>query len=158
MAKKRSKARRSSTPRRRRGRVGSRARAIGRSAAVGLKDSALTGGGGVGTYYVHKLISTKMPSLNEKSPYIIPALLFAGGHFVKRKHGPLGNGLLGAAGYALAMTFDIQRMNSQSTTTRAVAPGDTRALLEPSDISALLEPSDISAYDDSLDISEAQRL
>lgn len=163
MAKKKTVTRR---PRRRASsNFASRARSAGRNAAAGLKESAIAGGTGAGSYFLHKMVSQKVPALNS-SPFIMPALLFAGGHFVKRKNAAIGNGLLGASGYALGMAIDVNRMNQQAAANKAAS--DTKAFLEPSDITqedtrALLQPAEITMrdtreFEDSLDYSEAMGL
>lgn len=130
-------------------RVANLARRAGRSAAVGLKGTAITGGAGTVSYFGQKLASTKLEFLN-KSPLIAPLIMVAAGHFIKRKNAAIGDGLIGAGGYALGMSFDIMRMQKQSaqqggTTTRAA---EAAAFVDYSDTRALTPPSDIREYDD----------
>lgn len=128
-------------------RVANLARRAGRSAAVGLKGTAITGGTGTASYFGQKLASTKLEFLN-KSPLIAPLIMVAAGHFMKRKNAAIGDGLIGAGGYALGMSFDIMRMQKQSAqqggTTRAA---EAAAFVDYSDTRALTPPSDIREYD-----------
>ena len=141
--------------RRRRSNAMSVARSAGRTAAVGLKGTLMTAGGGAATYFGHKLIAQRVQALNS-NPYITPGLLIAAGHFLKRRSPEIGSGLVGAGGYALGLAIDLNRANRQ-----AQPAADARALVEPDDIRALVEPSDIRAYDSSgnvLDVEDAVNL
>jgi hypothetical protein len=126
------------------------ARRAGASAARGLKGTAMTGGAGSAAYFAHKFLNQKVQTLN-KSPFITPALLVVGGHFLKRKNADLGNGLIGAGGYALGMAIDVYRLNQQAKETSAIVGPEhyeTRALVEPSDIREFddpMNPLDISS-------------
>lgn len=139
-------------------RIKNLARRAGASAARGLKGTGMTGGTGAAGYFAHKFANQKIQALN-KSPFITPALLVVAGHFLKRKSSELGNGLIGAGGYALGMAIDVYRLNQQA----AANQKETSAVVNPSDYEtrALVQPSEVREYDDpynSLDISSAMSL
>lgn len=147
------------------GRLRKGARRLGGFVAGGFKGTLVAGGsGGVG-YYANKMANQKVESL-QKNTFIMPLLMIAGGHFIKRKAPNVGAGVVGAGGYALAMAFDAKQQADKFKKEQEAAagkPSDAGALLSPSDIGALLSPSDIGAYDpgdvetsgDDMDMSEA---
>lgn len=112
------------------------ARRLGRALAGGIKGSAVAGGSGVATYFLHKMLASKVEMVN-KHPIATPVVLAAVGHMLKKKMPTVGAGLIGAGGYALGLAIDVKR--SQQT--------QTQALVESSNVAALMEPSNVGAYE-----------
>lgn len=127
----------------------------------GLPQTGLQGGAGVGVFYLHRMLTSKVAFL-QNNPLAAPLGFILLGHVLKKskKLGTVGAALVGAGGYAGAQVFEVRK--SLQNQTPAAAPAntsgfeeDTGALLESSDIGALIEPTNIgdldyaaSAYDD----------
>lgn len=109
-----------------------RARGAGRRFASGAKGSAMDAGVGAVAYYAHKFASSKSKTVQEKW-YVGPAVLAVAGHMAKKKQrtAAYGSSLLGAAGYAGAMAYD---MHKASTAT------ETKGVTQPSDVGAVVTP------------------
>jgi hypothetical protein len=117
----------------------------------GLPSSGFGVASGGAIFYGHRFANTKVQAL-QKNFWITPVLIAAVGHFLKtRKSDKLriaGASMLGAAGYALAMGYE---MNKASKAQSAPA-SDTGAMVTPADIQetgALMEPSDYNGASDS---------
>lgn len=111
------------------------ARRLGRALAGGIKGSAVAGASGAATYFIHKMLASKV-ELVSKHPIATPIALAAVGHFVKRKMPTVGAGLIGAGGYALGLAFDVSRANK----------AQTAALIEANNVAALNSPGDVGDY------------
>lgn len=125
----------------------------------GLPQSGLQGGAGVGIFYLHRMLASKIAFL-QNHPLAAPLGMIAIGHIAKKskKLGTVGAALIGAGGYAGAQVFEVQKaMKAQQAPaqTSGFDDDDTGALTLPADVGMLLEPgvgdldeSAASAYDD----------
>lgn len=120
----------------------SHARRIGRALATGGKGTAVAGGSGVATFFLHTLAASKVSAV-ANNPILTPLAIIAAGHFAKRKMPTVGAGVIGAGGYALGLAIQARRMAASN----AAASGQTSALVEPSQVAALLEPQNVGAYE-----------
>lgn len=111
------------------------ARRLGRALAGGVKGSAVGLGSGAATYFIHKMLATKVDLVN-KHPIATPIALAAVGHVLKKKMPTVGAGLIGAGGYALGLAIDVRRAQQSQTS----------ALIESSNVAALNQPSDVGDY------------
>ncbi len=121
---------------RRRSRIKSGARAVGRWSVQGAKGSAAASAAGVVTYLGVKQLSSRV-ALAQKHPIATPLAVVVGGHFVKRKYQSLGAGMIGAGAALAALGFDLNRSNPAPA-------GGVNALTPPQDIGALTPPQDIA--------------
>ncbi len=114
----------------------------------GLPQSGLQGGAGVGVFYAHRMLASKIPFLQNHA-LAAPIGMLVLGHVLKKskKLGSVGAALIGAAGYAGAQVFEVQKsikaQQAPAQTSGLDDGGDTGALVSPSDIGALVSPSDI---------------
>lgn len=103
-----------------------RAKAAGKYALSGAKGSATAVGSGAAAYYAAKIASEHVETLRSRW-WAVPAALAAGGHFAKKKNVALGAGLLGAAGYAAAIGYEMQKATAaasgESSGGQAQGPG-----------------------------------
>lgn len=107
-----------------------RARGAGRRFAGGAKGSAVEGIVGVVGYFAHKTASEKIDFVRDKwwSGPVGMALL---GHTLKKKAktAQVGTALLGAAGYAGAFGYSLNRAAAPKPETKGLqSPGDVGAL------------------------------
>lgn len=141
----------------------------------GVGGSAIQGGVGAATFYAHRMIASKVAFV-QKHPLVAPLAILVLGHVLKKnaKMAPVGSALCGAAGYAGAQTFELQKAttaaNSTPTATAAQTSGfdNTGALTQAVDIGALVAASDIgsmgyapgvaSSYDTVSGFEDAQSL
>lgn len=135
-------------------------KAMLRGVSKGLPQTGLQGGAGVGVFYLHRMLASKFPAL-QNHPLAAPIGFIVLGHVLKKskKLNTVGAALVGAGGYAGAQVFEV-RKSIQQTTAPAQTSGfdedDTGALVSAQDVGALMAPSDIgdlqeeaaSAYDD----------
>lgn len=121
----------------------SRARAIGMSAARGIKGTAIDGVAGVAAYFAHSFASEKVDFV-AKHWYAGPVGLALIGHVLKRKPKTMGIGasLLGAAGYAGALGYKLNKAAQPAPAT------GTSGLMQPSEVSGLMSPTDPFALPD----------
>jgi len=122
---------------RRRSRIKSGARAVGRWSVQGAKGSAAAAAAGVVGYIGLKQLSTRV-ALAQKHPVATPIAMMVGGHFLKRKYQSLGAGVIGAGAAMTALAFDLNRSNP------APASGGVNALTPARDIGALTPAGDIA--------------
>lgn len=120
----------------------------------GLPQSGLQGGAGVGVFYLHRMLSAKIPFL-QKQPFAAPLVMIALGHVLKKsaKLNSVASAVIGAGGYAGAMVFEARKAalaNSAplAAQTSGFEDDDTGALVSASDIGALVSPSNIGDFDD----------
>lgn len=128
----------------------SRARAIGMTAARGIKGTAIDGVTGVAAYFAHSFASEKIDFV-AKHWYAGPVGLAIIGHVLKRKPRTMGIGasLLGAAGYAGAFGYKLNKAaqpQKPAGTAGLTQPGDVSGLMSPVDPFALPDNSGTSAY------------
>jgi len=106
--------------------VRARARAIGQSARKGIGSSLAGAGTGAVAFFAQNFVAQKFPAMvGTGKGYIPPALLLLAGHFVGRsKYQRFSGALCGAAGYAAAQNFQMQRMlRAQAAANPAALPG-----------------------------------
>lgn len=115
----------------------------------GLPQSGLQGGAGVGVFYIHRMLTSKVAFL-QNNPLAAPLGMLVLGHVLKKrpKLAAAGAAIIGAAGYAGAQVFEVRKsMQTQQAAAPAQTAGfeddDTGALLNANDIGALLNASDI---------------
>lgn len=120
----------------------------------GLPQSGLQGGAGVGVFYIHRMLTSKIAFL-QNNPLAAPIGFIVLGHVLKKKPklASVGAALCGAGGYAGAQVFEvkksIQAAQSQPATTAGFEDeDDTGAVLGADDIGALLEPGNIGDLDE----------
>lgn len=131
-----------------------RARGAGRRFAGGAKGSAVEGLVGVVGYFAHKTASEKIGFVRDKW-WSGPVAMAIGGHVLKKKAktAQVGTALLGAAGYAGAFGYSMQKA-AADTTKGLQSPGETGALQSvdpyylPDTIDTDSAP-ETSAYDES---------
>lgn len=99
-----------------------RAKAAGKYALSGAKGSAMAAGSGAAAYYAGKIASEHVETLRSRW-WGIPAALAVGGHFAKKKNVALGAGLLGAAGYAAAIGWEMTKATEKASGSQAQGPG-----------------------------------
>jgi hypothetical protein len=135
-----------------------------RGVTKGLPQTGLQGGAGVGVFYLHRMLASKVAFL-QKNPLAAPIGFIVLGHVLKKspKLNTVGAALVGAGGYAGAQVFEVRK--SMQTQQAAAAPAqtsgfdedfDTGAVVEATDIGMLMQPSNVgdlsdgpaSAYDD----------
>jgi len=111
----------------------------------GLPQSGLQGGAGVGAFYLHRMLASKFPAL-QNHPLAAPIGFIVLGHVLKKskKLSTVGAALVGAGGYAGAQVFEVQK--SLQPAPKAQTSGfddDTGALTSAGDIGALVGASNI---------------
>lgn len=117
------------------------ARSAGRGLAKGIKGSAVAGLTGAAAFYGHSVASEHIEFIGSKW-WSGPAIMGVGGHLLRRKNSTVavGTALLGAAGYAAAMGY---RMNKATQVANAPpAEAETGAMVSGSDdVGALIDPT-----------------
>ncbi len=104
----------------------------------GLPQSGLQGGAGVGVFYLHRMLTSKVAFL-QNHPLAAPIGFVVLGHVLKKskKLGSVGAALVGAGGYAGAQVLEVRKsIQAQQTTAPAQTSGfeDTGALIQASNI------------------------
>lgn len=139
----------------------------------GLLQTGLQGGAGVGVFYLHRMLSSKVAFL-QNHPLAAPIGFIFLGHVLKKskKLGTVGAALVGAGGYAGAQVFELQKASTAANTpatppagTAGMDDGDTGMLVPHGDIGMLLQahdvggysnaPSEVSSYSDAYDMQSA---
>jgi|SRR5580765_2384849 len=137
----------------------------------GLPQTGLQGGAGVGVFYVHRMLASKVAFL-QNHPLAAPIGFILLGHVLKKskKLGTVGAALVGAGGYAGAQVFELQKATAATQAPAATAPAagtsgveeDTGMLVEAKDVGMLLQSSDVGgytnpagSYDDAYDLRSA---
>lgn len=115
----------------------------------GLPQTGIQGGAGVGVFYLHRMLTSKVAFL-QNNPLAAPLGFVLLGHLLKKskKLSTAGAALIGAGGYAGAQVFEVRKSLQNQSPAPAVSntsgfDDDTGALTQPGDIGALLEPGDI---------------
>ena len=112
----------------------------------GLPQTGLQGGAGVGVFYLHRMLASKVAFL-QNHPLAAPIGFIVLGHVLKKskKLNTVGAALVGAGGYAGAQVFEVRKSMQQQAPaqTAGLDDNDTGAVVQPSDIGMLLEPSNI---------------
>lgn len=118
-------------------------------ATKGLPQTGLQGGAGVGVFYLHRMLTSKVDYL-QKNPLAAPIGFIVLGHLLKKKPklAVAGAALIGAGGYAGAQVFEVKKSIQNAAPpppaqTSGFDDDDTGALVTSSDIGALLEPGNI---------------
>ena len=139
----------------------------------GLPQTGLQGGAGVGVFYLHRMLASKVAFL-QNHPLAAPIGFVLLGHVLKKskKLGTVGAALVGAGGYAGAQVFELQKASTAANTPTTPAAGtsgvdenDTGMLVPAHDIGMLLNahdiggytnpPSDASSYSDAYEMQSA---
>jgi hypothetical protein len=133
-----------------------------RGVTKGLPQTGLQGGAGVGVFYLHRMLASKVAFL-QNNPLAAPIGFIVLGHVLKKsaKLGTIGAALCGAGGYAGAQVFEVRKSMQTQAAPPAQTSGfdedyDTGAVMEPADIGMLMQPGNIgdlgegpaSAYED----------
>lgn len=115
----------------------------------GLPQTGLQGGAGVGVFYLHRMLASKIAFL-QNHPIAAPIGFIVLGHVLKKsnKLNTVGAALVGAGGYAGAQVFEVRKsLQTQAATAPAAQTAglddDTGALVNSSDIGMLMQPSNI---------------
>jgi hypothetical protein len=138
----------------------------------GLPQTGLQGGAGVGVFYLHRMLASKIPFLQNHA-LAAPIGFIVLGHVLKKskKLGTVGAALVGAGGYAGAQAFELRKATaaanaptpSASNTSGVDDDGDTGMLVPPHEVGMLLqahnigemEPQSASSYSDAYDLMSA---
>lgn len=132
----------------------------------GLPQTGLQGGAGVGVFYLHRMLISKIAFL-QNHPLAAPVGFVVLGHVLKKtkKLSTVGGALVGAGGYAGAQVFELQKASKVANTPSTPAAGvsgvddDTGMLVPSGDVGMLLEAHNIgemepaSSYSDAYDMS-----
>lgn len=126
-----------------------------RGVTKGLPQTGLQGGAGVGVFYLHRMLSSKVAFL-QNNPLAAPIGFIVLGHVLKKspKLGTVGAALVGAGGYAGAQVFEVRKaMQTQQKSAPAQTSGfdedyDTGALVNAADVGMLIEPGNVGALSD----------
>ncbi len=112
-------------------------KAMMRGVTKGLPQSGLQGGAGVGVFYLHRMLTSKVAFL-QNHPLAAPIGFVVLGHVLKKskKLGSVGAALVGAGGYAGAQVFEVRKSIQAQQTAPAQTSGfdDTGALVQASNI------------------------
>jgi len=127
-----------------------------RGISKGLPQTGLQGGAGVGVFYLHRMLASKIAFL-QNHPIAAPIGFIVAGHVLKKssKLGTVGAALCGAGGYAAAQVYEVRKsMQTQQTTapaatTAGLDDNDAGALITPSDIGMLMQPGNIGDVEES---------
>ncbi len=136
----------------------------------GLPQTGLQGGAGVGVFYLHRMLSSKIAFL-QNHPLAAPIGFIVAGHVLKKtkKLSTVGAALVGAGGYAGAQVFELRKASAAASApapsagTAGVDDSDTGMLVPTGDIGMLLqahnigefEPSSDSSYSDAYEMASA---
>jgi hypothetical protein len=114
----------------------------------GLPQTGLQGGAGVGVFYLHRMLASKIAFIQNK-PLAAPLGFIFLGHVLKKskKLATVSSALIGAGGYAAAQVFEVRKSLQQQAPAQAQTSGfddsDTGALTSASDIGMLVSPSGV---------------
>ena len=117
----------------------------------GLPQTGLQGGAGVGVFYLHRMLASKIAFL-QNHPLAAPLGFIALGHMMKKipKLATVSSALIGAGGYAAAQVYEVKK-SLQTPAPAAQTSGfdddDTGALTSVDDIGMLTSPGDIGDID-----------
>jgi hypothetical protein len=117
----------------------------GANAAKGAKGSAISAAVGVASYFGYEFLGNQSKTLVENW-WAAPAVLAAGGHFLKRKNHDIGVAMLGAAGFMGAMNFRVNQAREKSKTPAPQAQGFYDAGALENAFAELASPSDAGAF------------
>jgi len=137
----------------------------------GLPQTGLQGGAGVGIFYLHRMLASKI-AFAQNHPLALPIGFVVLGHVLKKskKLGSVGAALVGAGGYAGAQAFELSKASAAANTpatppagTAGVGEEDTGMLVPPGDVGMLLqahnigemEPNSSGSYSDAYEMSAA---
>lgn len=135
-------------------------------ATKGLPQTGMQAGAGVGVFYLHRMISSKVAFV-QNNPLAAPIGFILLGHLLKKspKLQSVSAALIGAGGYAGAQIFEVRKAMQTPPATGPVATGtagfdddDTGMLVNPHNIGALVQPGDIGDVDYAMDHSDAYSL
>lgn len=113
----------------------------------GLPQTGLQGGTGVGAFYLHRMLASKVAFFQNK-PLAIPLLMIGLGHLLKKskKLGTVAPALIGAGGYAGAQVFEVKKsLQNQPAPaqTSGLEDDDTGMLVPAQDVGMLMQPGNI---------------
>ncbi len=111
----------------------------------GLPQTGLQGGAGVGVFYLHRMLASKIEFIQNK-PLAAPLGFIFLGHVLKKskKLATVSSALIGAGGYAAAQVFEVRKsLQQQAPAAQTSGIDDTGALTSASDIGALTSANDI---------------
>jgi hypothetical protein len=136
-----------------------------RGVTKGLPQSGLQGGAGVGVFYLHRMLTSKVAFL-QNNPLAAPLGFVILGHVLKKsaKLSTVGAALIGAGGYAGAQVFEVrksmqtQQASAPAAQTAGFEDEDVGALMDANDIGALMEPGDVGDLLNSENYADAYAL
>ena len=126
----------------------------------GLPQTGLQGGAGVGVFYLHRMLASKVAFL-QNNPLAAPLGMIVLGHVLKKssKLASVSGALIGAGGYAAAQVYEVKKaMSTQTQPAPAVETkgfDDTGALVSAADIGMLMQPGNIGDVEQAPDYSDA---
>lgn len=135
----------------------------------GLPQTGIQGGAGVGVFYLHRMLASKVAFL-QNNPLAAPLGFIVLGHVLKKspKLSTVAAALIGAGGYAGAQAYELKKgLAAIQATQAANAPAntagfeddDTGAVTTAADIGALLSAADVGdVYDNSSAYADAYSL
>jgi len=128
----------------------------------GLPQTGLQGGAGVGVFYLHRMLASKVAFFQNK-PLAIPFGFIALGHVLKKspKLATVSAALIGAGGYAAAQVYEVKK-SLQAAPAPAQTSGfdddDVGALMRSDDIGMLIEPGNVGDIEQSPQYDDAYSL
>ena len=138
------------------------AKSMLKGVSKGLPQTGLQGGAGVGVFYLHRMLASKVVFFQNK-PLAIPLGFIVLGHVLKKspKLATVSAALIGAGGYAAAQVYEVKK-SLQTAPTPAQTSGfdddDTGALMASDDIGMLIEPGNVGDIDQSRQYDDAYSL
>lgn len=142
-------------------------KALLKGVATGLPQTGIQGGAGVGVFYLHRMLTSKVAFL-QNNPLAAPLGFVLLGHVLKKskKLSSVSSALIGAGGYAAAQVYEVKKSMSAAapaatapaSNTSGFEDGDVGALISSGDIGALVGPSDIGDIEQAPDYSDAYTL
>lgn len=131
----------------------------------GLPQTGLQGGAGVGVFYLHRMLASKIAYL-QKNPLAAPLGFIVLGHVLKKspKLASVSAALIGAGGYGAAQIYETAKAinsgiaNPTPAQTSGFEDDDTGALMASDDIGMLIEPGNVGDIDQSAQYDDAYSL
>jgi len=139
-------------------------KAMLRGVTKGLPQTGLQGGAGVGVFYLHRMLASKIAYL-QKNPLAAPLGFIVLGHVLKKspKLASVSAALIGAGGYGAAQIYETAKaINAGAVNAPAQTSGfdddDTGALMAADDIGMLIEPGNVGEIEQSPQYDDAYSL
>jgi hypothetical protein len=123
----------------------------------GLPQTGLQGGAGVGVFYLHRTLSSKI-AFAQNHPLTIPVGFIVLGHVLKKskKLGSIGAALVGAGGYAGAQVFELKKAAAAASTPSTPAAGTTAGVDDDNDTGMLVPAHEVGMLLQSSNIGEME--